>query len=64
MANARGDCSYPFEMAGARPVILPNYQNLYANYDTRRVLFYHGTIKRTSESAMKAGIGEWVKEIL
>ena len=63
MAKARGDRSATLsEMAGARGDIA-KLQNLYANYDTRRK-FYFITAPQAGQvsRAMKAGIGEWVKE--
>lgn len=63
MAKARGDRSSALsEVAGAKGDIA-KLQNLYANYDARRK-FYFITAPQSGQisKAMKAGIGEWVKE--
>jgi len=63
IAKARGDRSAVLsEVAGTRAEVA-KLQNLFANYDARSK-FYYITAPQSGQlsKAMKAGIGEWVKE--
>ncbi|HRG65145.1 MAG TPA: HlyD family efflux transporter periplasmic adaptor subunit [Saprospiraceae bacterium] len=63
IAKARGDRSAVLsEVAGTRAEVA-KLQNLFANYDARSKLYYITAPQSGQLSkAMKAGIGEWVKE--
>lgn len=63
IAKARGDRSTALSDVAGTKAEVAKLQNMYANYDARRKFYYilapqTGQISR----AMKAGIGEWVKD--